>query len=297
MKYNLSGPQYLTGSGYLVTFCPEHPKAWKNGKVRVHIAIAYEKYGDIPEEYVVHHLDLNKVNNDPNNLILLTELQHNELHGYLRKHPECVGMSEEETMKLFTEKNISELIKEDIKDNPLQQLELDKQRLEKKLKSKFLTDDEKERIKIDIKETQSKIRSIRAENNTKPHTKEDLLKVLEEEHNLLASSRRFGVSYQTFRNWCKKENIDLNEYVYEPSRHSKVLTKVCPVCGKKFTCTEKDEKTYCSKECTENRYINILTKEAILECLKDGMSWTEMGRKFGITRHTIKKYAEKYNLL
>ena len=297
MKYNLSGPQYLTGSGYLVTFCPEHPKAWKNGKVRVHIAIAYEKYGDVPDGYVVHHLDMNKLNNNPDNLILLTELQHNELHGYLRKHPEYVGMSEEKTMKLFTEKNISELIRDDLPNNELGQLELDKQRLEKKLKNKFYTDDEKEQLKIEIRNIQSKIRSIRAVNNTKPHTKENLLKVLEEEHNLLASSRRFGVSYQTFRNWCHKEGIDLDLYVYEPSRHSNVLTKVCPVCGKEFTCTERDEKTYCCKECAENRYSNILTKETILECLKEGMSWTEMGRKFGITRHTIKKYAEKYNLL
>lgn len=296
MKYNLSGPQYLTGSGYLVTYCPEHPKAWASGKVRVHIAVAYEKYGDIPDGYVVHHLDLNKLNNDPSNLIILPEMQHKELHRYLDKHPECIGMSEEDTMKLFTEKHISELIREDIPENELGQLELEKQRLEKKLKSPFFTNDEKAVLKKDLEDTKTKIRNIRAINNKKPHPKEKLIEILEEEHNILAASKRFGVSYQTFRAWCHKEHIDLDPYVFEPSRHSKVLTKVCPVCGKSFTCTERDEKTYCSRECADNRFVHILTKEVLINCYRDGMSMSAIGKKYNTTKNTVLKYSKRYGL-
>ena len=37
----------------------------------------------IPKGYVVHHIDENKLNNDPENLVLLTRAQHTEVHHAL----------------------------------------------------------------------------------------------------------------------------------------------------------------------------------------------------------------------
>lgn len=39
--------------------------------------------GKIPKGYEIHHVDLNKINNDPSNLMLLTPKEHTELHSKL----------------------------------------------------------------------------------------------------------------------------------------------------------------------------------------------------------------------
>ena len=69
----------------------------------IHIAEGCKKYGldTLPEGYNIHHLDGNKLNNDYSNLILLTASDHTTLHMFLRKHPECWGLSEEETKQII----------------------------------------------------------------------------------------------------------------------------------------------------------------------------------------------------
>ena len=59
-----------------------HPRANEDGQVYLHVIIAEEKLGRclLPEE-VVHHKDLNKLNNDPNNLIVFaTKSDHTRFH-------------------------------------------------------------------------------------------------------------------------------------------------------------------------------------------------------------------------
>lgn len=59
-----------------------HPRANKDGQVYLHIIIAEKKIGRylLPEE-IVHHKDLNKLNNDPSNLIVFaTKGDHTRFH-------------------------------------------------------------------------------------------------------------------------------------------------------------------------------------------------------------------------
>lgn len=44
-------------------------------------AVWIEKVGEIPEGFIVHHIDGNKKNNDINNLALMTYTGHNKLHS------------------------------------------------------------------------------------------------------------------------------------------------------------------------------------------------------------------------
>ena len=71
---------------------PSHPLATKDGYIREHRLIAEQylltnensieidgqKY--LSPKYEVHHKDLNKLNNDPNNLEILTKSEHQKKH-------------------------------------------------------------------------------------------------------------------------------------------------------------------------------------------------------------------------
>jgi hypothetical protein len=60
-----------------------HPRANADGAVYVHVIIAEEKLGRylLPEE-VVHHRDLNKLNNNPNNLMIFaSNSDHSRFHA------------------------------------------------------------------------------------------------------------------------------------------------------------------------------------------------------------------------
>ena len=60
-----------------------HPRANKEGQVYLHIIVAEEKLGRnlLPEE-VVHHKDLNKLNNDPSNIMVFaTNSDHSSFHA------------------------------------------------------------------------------------------------------------------------------------------------------------------------------------------------------------------------
>ena len=77
-------------NGYVVVYLPDHPKAmtsnnWK-GYVYEHIVIAEEDYGrEIIEGEEVHHLDLDRGNNSPNNLVILSKKSHGKIHKWIDK--------------------------------------------------------------------------------------------------------------------------------------------------------------------------------------------------------------------
>lgn len=48
---------------------------------RLHVAVYENEVGEIPEGYHVHHVDFDKNNNEPKNLIALTNSEHEKLHG------------------------------------------------------------------------------------------------------------------------------------------------------------------------------------------------------------------------
>ena len=75
-------------NGYVVIYAPSHHRAmtsknW-NGYVYEHIIIAEEDLGrSLLEGEEVHHLDLDRSNNTPANLIVLSKRAHKKLHKWI----------------------------------------------------------------------------------------------------------------------------------------------------------------------------------------------------------------------
>lgn len=55
--------------------------------------IAKWKYNEIPKYYHIHHIDGNKLNDHPDNLVILTQDEHYAKHGYFRKKEEWINTS------------------------------------------------------------------------------------------------------------------------------------------------------------------------------------------------------------
>ena len=92
---NWKGGRHIKQSGYIEVYCPNHPNANKRKSVYEHQLVAEKKLGRYlkPGE-VIHHIDLNKSNNSPDNLVVLSNSEHMKLHGLLRK-----GISPQEAVK------------------------------------------------------------------------------------------------------------------------------------------------------------------------------------------------------
>ena len=76
-------------NGYVVVYCPDHPRSMRNknwdGWVYEHIMTAMKMLGrDLREDEEIHHLDFNRSNNDPSNLLVLPKSQHTKLHEWLK---------------------------------------------------------------------------------------------------------------------------------------------------------------------------------------------------------------------
>lgn len=77
-------------NGYIVVEYPEHPRSFDTGTgiigVYEHILIAEDYVLDrrLLAGEVVHHLDSNRENNSPNNLLVLYGPMHSKLHGWMR---------------------------------------------------------------------------------------------------------------------------------------------------------------------------------------------------------------------
>lgn len=76
--------------GYRLIHMPDHPAAftsdnWK-GFVYEHVMVAEKFLGRrLRAGEVCHHLDLNRANNRPENIIVLLRSQHNKIHAWLAK--------------------------------------------------------------------------------------------------------------------------------------------------------------------------------------------------------------------
>jgi hypothetical protein len=72
------------GKGYILVLKPEWFTGRKGSKhVFEHHVVYCEAHGmtEIPKGYVIHHVDHDKTNNDPENLIMLTISDHIKLHA------------------------------------------------------------------------------------------------------------------------------------------------------------------------------------------------------------------------
>lgn len=75
------GGRWMTGAGYILAHCPDHPNASKTGYVFEHRLVMEEMLGRYLEtDEIVHHIDGNKANNDPDNLAVMDKGQHISEH-------------------------------------------------------------------------------------------------------------------------------------------------------------------------------------------------------------------------
>lgn len=105
-QYGLKGPanasykadKIISAHGYVYIYAPEHPFADKSGRIREHRLVAEQFLltescmvvingkAYLNPEYDVHHIDEDKTNNEPANLIILSRARHSKLHDILGKY-------------------------------------------------------------------------------------------------------------------------------------------------------------------------------------------------------------------
>lgn len=82
---NWKGGKHKTSHGYIEIYCPDHPKASVRKTIYEHTLVAEKKLNRyLRDGETVHHIDYDKTNNNPENLIVLTNPDHARLHSLLR---------------------------------------------------------------------------------------------------------------------------------------------------------------------------------------------------------------------
>jgi len=67
--------------GYILVYVPDHPRADRSGYVK-RCELHYEAYTGLRLKYgqFLHHVDGNRENDDPRNLVVMTRSEHAKLH-------------------------------------------------------------------------------------------------------------------------------------------------------------------------------------------------------------------------
>jgi hypothetical protein len=85
-------------NGYVMAYCPKHPKATKSGYVYEHILVAEKMLGRyLNDDEQVHHLNFNRLDNRKKNLLVLTKGQHTKLHNFIDRIEGLQEMMESES--------------------------------------------------------------------------------------------------------------------------------------------------------------------------------------------------------
>lgn len=85
-----AGERSAFGNGYWYVLQPDHPNASRIGYVAEHILVATRERGaPLQTGEMVHHIDMDKHNNEPTNLVICDPKQHGEYHNQL----ELIGAS------------------------------------------------------------------------------------------------------------------------------------------------------------------------------------------------------------
>ncbi len=167
---------------YKYIYNPNHPRSNSNGCVYEHILISERKLGRLlNSEEVVHHIDDNKENNNPNNLIVFkTKADHTSFHhgGELIKLDDGTYI----TKKKYTKTN-------------------------KNYKVDICPICNKEYKDISAKMCK-KCYNNKLQENLLIKTKDQLINdFIENASNKVAVSRKYNVCQTTVRKWCKKYGI------------------------------------------------------------------------------------------
>jgi hypothetical protein len=79
--YKVNWERTSRSQGYIIVYCPEHPKAWSTGYLYAHRVVMEIHLGRyLNDEEIVHHRDSNKQNNNADNLEILTQAEHGKEH-------------------------------------------------------------------------------------------------------------------------------------------------------------------------------------------------------------------------
>ena len=267
--------------------------------LRIHILEACKKYNvsEIPEGFVVHHIDGNKLNNDWSNLMMLSLSDHTILHLYLARHPEITCASEQDVLEVI---NKAKSITDDMLSDKRSQKELELNKWKYQLK-KFVKEginDPKlfNSIQDNIRKIRDELVAIKKDESlSRPPipTKDELLKRLEEYHNIEKVAKYYKRTSNAILKWCKKYEIDYKNYT--AVTRSKKIEKICPVCGKKFTTTEKENKIYCSVECSRSRESINLNMDDIYKLHIAGYSYRKIAELYEVHHQCIIRNLIKYS--
>ena len=88
MQHHNAVEKEINSDGYILVFAPDWYSGKRDGnKVYEHILVYCEHnaFAFLPKGMVVHHLDENKQNNHPDNLILVSIQDHRRIHAWLNK--------------------------------------------------------------------------------------------------------------------------------------------------------------------------------------------------------------------
>lgn len=73
-------------AGYVLIYAPSHPRANAGGRVLEHILVAEQTLGrPLTTDDHVHHIDGDKTNNSPDNLLVLSNSEHQKLHAAMMR--------------------------------------------------------------------------------------------------------------------------------------------------------------------------------------------------------------------
>ena len=90
----------------------------------------------------------------------------------------------------------------------------------------------------------------------------------------------------------KEINLDLLRYIVP------WVKKTCPTCKSEYD-TKNEYQIYCSLECRSigKRVVNRPSREQLKELIDSKVSWTKMGKMFGVSDNGVRKWAKKYKLI
>ena len=103
MDYIPSWNRVSICGGYKAVYCPDHPNCWSTGYIHVHRIVAEQKIGRLLKKgEQVHHIDENKLNNDPTNIeVLPGRGEHTKIHARNTRKMKEVKIECPECGKIF----------------------------------------------------------------------------------------------------------------------------------------------------------------------------------------------------